>query len=415
MASTASDLTTLDGLFKVQYAKDLVNALPEGLILLKKVPYEEFAKLGDEYRTPVNVSYEGGVSYLGESGGMTALQDAIAGQTKEASVKGSELNIRGFVSNKALAASLGGNKKAFKTATAVKVFGLNATIKRRLETSMWYGQDSIGIVESVTDLGSSKADIVVTAASWAPGFWQGVEKHRLESYTVPGVKSSATAGLIIEGVDLDTRTVTVTYVSAASESVAGDTLHWFSSRAGASTWNEMIGLKKILSNTGSQFGIDASTATVWRGNTYASSGVPSTALFQKAAVKPANRGCMSKLLAVVPTKAWSEMNIDEAALVRRTQGEADGVSGLDGLRLRAANGELEILPSPFIKEGDYFLLPMDEMVRGGALDVSFSLDGERFFQWVPGYSGYELQAMCDQFIFCNKPSHGLYGSGLTYT
>lgn len=418
MSSTANDIAALNGNFKRQYAKKLVNALPEGLILQKRVEFSTATKLGDDFRTMVNVSHEGGVSYLGEDGSLQALSDAIAGQTKEANVKGTELNLRGFITYKALAASLGGDEKAFKNATAFKVFDMNAVVRKRLETSMWYGQDSIATASTVTDLGSNQATVLITDATWAPGIWQGVENHRIAAYASNGTRhNDATVGLKVVGVNLDTKTLTVQYVSAVSEVQSGDTLHWFGSRTGASgaaTYKEMAGLKKILSNTGSLFGIDASTASVWKGNTYTSAGEPSTALLQDAAVKPANRGCMTKLLAVVPTKAWARMNIDESALVRRTQGEADGMTGLDGLKLRAANGQIELLPSPFIKEGDFFLLPEEELLRVGAIDVTFSLDGERFFRYLDGYNGYELQCMCDQAIFMNKPSYGLYGSGLSY-
>lgn len=418
LAGTGNDVAALDGNFKRQFAKKLVNALPEGLILQKRVDFSTATKLGDDFQTMVNVSHEGGVSYLGEDGSIQALVDAVAGQTKMALVKGTELNLRGFISYKALAASLGGDEKAFKNATAFKVFDMNAVLRKRLEQSMWYGQDSLATCGTVTDLGSNLATVVITDATWAPGFWQGVESHKIVSYAANGTRhSDATVGLKITAVDLDTKTLTVQYVSAVTEVQAGDTLHWFGSRTGASgaaTYSEMAGLKKILTNTGLLFGINASSASVWKGNTDSTGGTPSTALLQNAAVKPANRGCMTKLLAVVPTKAWAAMNIDESALVRRTQGEADGVSGLEGLKLRAANGTIEILPSPFIKEGDYFLLPEDELLRVGAIDVTFSLDGERFFRWLDGYNGYELQCMCDQAIFLNKPSYGLYGSGLTY-
>jgi hypothetical protein len=411
----SNDVAALNGNFKRQYASKLVNALPDGSLLQKRIEFTRATKLGDDFATMVNISHEGGVSYLGEGGAVQALADAIAGQTKQATVKGTELNLRAFISYKALAASLGGDEKAFKNATAFKVFDMNSVVRKRLEISMWYGQDSIGVVSSVTDLGSNLATVVITDASFAPGFWQGVEGHRLASYTSGGTRhSDATSGLKIVSVDLENKTLTVSYVSAVTEVQAADTLHWFGSRTGSSTYNEMVGLKKILSNTGSLFGIDASTASVWKGNLYPTAGQPSIPLLQRAAVKPANRGCMGKLLAVIPTKAWAEMSIEEGALVRRTQSESNAVSGFDGLRVRAANGELEIVPSPFVKEGDFFLLPEDEMLRVGAIDVTFSLDGERFFRYLDGYNGYELQCMCDQAIFINKPSFGLYGSGLTY-
>lgn len=46
-------LSTLDGLFKRVYADAIVDLVPEGLRLLKAIPFQESKKLGESYNQPV--------------------------------------------------------------------------------------------------------------------------------------------------------------------------------------------------------------------------------------------------------------------------------------------------------------------------------------------------------------------------
>lgn len=412
----ASSVTVLNGLFKVVYNKDIVNALPDNAILQKLFPDLTAAtKLGQEYRTPITLSHEGGVSYLGESGDLTTLNDAVSLQMKEAQIKGTEMILRGLITNKAIASSLGGDTKAFKKATSVKVFGMNASLRHRIEASLLYGQSGLGVVSTVTDLGSNLAEIVITDATWAPGIWIGTEGAFVDSFT--STTKNNTGTLAINKVDLDNKKLTVLYTGTiASDVTAGDNLFFQGSAVDGGTFNEMVGLKKIITNTGALFNINAGSYSMWKGNSDASVGDASFSQLQDAAVKPANRGCAEKLVALVPTKYWTQLNKNEAALRRYDVSMGDKAkNGFKSLSFDAANGELEIVKHPMVKEGDFFLLPKDCVVRVGASDITFALDGESFFRPLEKQSGFMMEAYTDQAVFLTKPSYSYYASGVTYS
>lgn len=413
--SGASNLTNLDGLFKIVWHKEIVNALPDNAICQKRWDLSQAQKLGDEYRTPVSLSHEGGVTYLGESGDIADLNDAIAGQMQHAAVKGSEMNLRGLLTYKALAASLGGDQKAFKKATAVKVFDMNASIRHRIEASMLYGQSGLGVVKTATDLTGGVAEIVITDAEWAPGMWIGTEGHFIDSFT--GTTKNNSGTLQITKVDLTNKKLTVAYSGTfASDVAVGDLLFFKGSAVDGGTFKEMAGLKKIISNSGTLFGINAGSYSLWQGNSVSNAGDASFGLLQDTAVLPANRGCMQKLVALVPTKFWTALNKNESALRQYDASYGEKAkNGFRSLSFYAANGELEIVRHPMVKEGDLFLVPEDCVTRVGATDVTFSLDGESFFRPLEKQNAFMLQCMTDQALFLTKPSYAAYASGVTYT
>jgi hypothetical protein len=418
MAETgASNITTLNGLFKVVYHREIVNAIPDNAILQKRFGELSAAeKVGAEYRMPVVLSHEGGITYLGESGDLADLNSAVSMQMKEVTVKGSEMNLRGLLTYKALAASLGGSEKAFKKSTSQKVFGMNASIRHRIECSMLYGQSGLGTLSTVTDLGSNVAELVITDATWAPGIWIGTEGHSIDSFTGTA-KNNSSGALVITKVDLDSKKLTVTYTGTLSnEAAAGDDLYFTGSAVNGGTFNEMVGLKKIITNSGSLFGINAGSYSLWKGNTVSSAGDASFGLLQDTAVKPANRGCAQKLVALVPTKFWTSLNKNESALRQYDVSYGDKAkNGFRSLSFYAANGELEIVRHPMVKEGEFFLLPEDCVVRVGSTDVTFSLDGESFFRPLEKQNGFMLECLTDQAIFLTKPSYAAYASGVTYS
>lgn len=418
MAETGfSGLTQLNGDFKVVYNKDIVNALPDNAILQKRFPDLTAAtKLGLEYRTPITLSHEGGFTYLGESGDLTDLANAVSLQMREASIKGTELNLRGVITNKAIGASLGGGDKAFKKAATIKALAMNASMRHRIEASLLYGQSGIGTVASINDLGGNSGEIVITDASWAPGMWIGTEGASIDSFTGT-TKNNASAALVITKVNLDLKKLTVTYSGTFSSEVAvSDVLFFTGSNLGSNSFAEMVGLQKILTNTGSLFGIDASAFSMWAGNSSTSVGDASFKQLLDAAIKPANRGCAQTLVALVPTKYWSQLNADEAALRRYDASKGDTAkNGFKSLEFEAANGTLQVVKHPMVKEGDMFLLPENEVVRVGAYDVTFALDGETFFRPLEKQNGFMMQADTDQALFLTKPSYGLFGTGVSYS
>lgn len=410
----------MDGLFKKVYADKLVDLIPDFAILQKKLDFVSAEKeTGAFYAQPVQLSQEAGFSYLGTSGAVAALQTVANGVTKEAQIYGSELVLRSQLAYTALSRASKKGEKAFQRASSFKVTDMNDSMRKRIEIAMLYGQVGVGTVESATDLTGGVCEIVITAGTWAGGIWAGAEGARLDAFTTT-TKNNASGVLTITKVDSDNRKLTCTFTGTlATEVAADDVLYFQSSNAGSSSFNEMAGLQKIITNTGSLFNVDASVYSLWKGSTSSSVGQISLGKLQAAIAGAVNKGLMEKVICLLSPKAWGVLNSDQAALRAYDSGYSGSKAenGSEALTFHGVNGGMEIVAHPLVKDGDAFVLPLDSVQRIGSVDLSFAIpgmDGEQFFRLVDGYNAVELQCMADQAIFIEKPAHAVYLSGITY-
>ncbi len=412
MSSTANTLSTLNGLFKVVYASELIDAVPDFAVLQKRIAFKSDDKIGAYYAQPINLSQEAGFTYGGETDANAAgldLNDAVAGAMKEAQVKGSELILRGQLTYKAMSRAAAGGKAAFKKATAWKVVDMNNAMRKRLEIAMLYGQIGVGTV-----LTNTSGALVLTTGTWAGGIWAGAEGAKLEAFTTNAATATQhDTTLTISAVDADTRTVTVTGTS--SSVVANDILFFLGSKT-TTGFNEMAGLQKIIANTGSLFAIDASAFSLWKGTTDSSFGVPSFSRFMQSVAKAVNKGLMEKVLLLVSPKCFGVLNSDQAALrmYDATYKESKGAQGFEALVFHSTNGACEIVSHPMVKDGDAFIVPEESLTRIGSADLVFGLGEDEFVQYIANKAVYEVQCFADQAIFCERPAHCVYVSGITY-
>ena len=415
-------VSSLDGLFKVVYADKLLDLIPNFALLQKLVEFSPADKeTGDFYAQPVVLAHEAGFTYNGDAGGTVALNAAAAGVMKEAQVKGSELILRAQMSYAALTRASQKGAKAFERLSRWKVEDMNNAFRKRLEIAMLYGQKGIGTVETATDLGGGLADVVITEGTWAGGIWSGAEGAKLDAFTGT-TKNNASGVLTITAVDSDTRTLTVSYTGVLADEIdPADVLYFQGSNAGAGSFNEMAGLQAIISNTGTLFGINASTYSLWAGNTVSSFGQISFSKLQDAVAKAVNKGLMEDVDVFISPKAWGVLNSDAAALRVFDSSYSVGKSenGSESLVFHSQNGKLTIHAHPLVKDGDGFIVPLSRVMRIGSVDLTFGrpgVDGEEavYFDRVPGYNVLELQAMADQAVFVECPAECVFLTGITY-
>ncbi len=255
-ATGANTLDTLNGLFKEVYAKDLVDLIPDGVKLLQKIPFaKREATLGNFYHQPVVLGLEHGVTFAGSGDDAFSLNDAVPGQLKDAQVRGTQLVLRSVMGYASASRSSEGGAKAFQQATKFLVGNMLRSVTKKLEIEMLYGQ--VGYATLAVN-GVASNIISIPASEWAPGIWAGAEKMPIEQRTSAGtlVKS-----MNVVSVDFDNKQITVDGV--AGTITAGDIL-WHKGAYG----NEFAGIHKIITNTGTLFGIDASAYTLFKGNTY---------------------------------------------------------------------------------------------------------------------------------------------------
>jgi len=401
MADSHVDVSKLDGMFKRLYADESQNLIPEGHRLIKEIEFMKDQKLGDAYHQHVILGLEHGFAYGGNTGSAFALADSISAQTKDANIKGHEMVLRSTISVGAVSRASNGTDEAFMKATSYIVESMYRSFARRLEVQLLYGQSGIGEVLSADD---SADTITINLKDWAPGIWAGAENMKIDIYTAAG--DIVVANLVISAVDFDTRTISFSGSPDLSSVAATNVIYY----AGAKG-NEFAGIDAIIRNTGSLFGINASSYSLWKGNVLGNSGTGrniSLALIESAVVKSMEKGLVDQdVIALISPAQWSTL-ITEANAKRQydqSYNTDKAVAGHKTIEFYSQNGMIKVMPSIYVKQGSCYVLPMDEFARLGSSDITFEQPGYegKFFRLLEGYNGYELRAYTDQALLCKAP------------
>lgn len=421
------DLSSLNGLFKDQFAEEVNELIPDHAILQRDgdnglIKWVEASKqLGELYSVPTLLRSNQGVTYLGEGGSVQALKTPKNAVMKEAQVKGSEMNVRGQIAYKVLSSASEKGPKAFKKASAWLVDDLAFVMHTRIEIAALYGQTGIGTVESATDVSAGvSADIVITEATFAPGMWILLEGATLDAWTGT-TKNNGSGAVTVTTVTTSSRTLRVGYSGTlASEIAAGDVLFFEGARTAGSTYNEFVGLYKQLTDASSTlFNLDRSAYALIQGNTAASTGVITKAKVVDFAMKLLDKGAMGRLTCLVSSKAWGVLNVEDMAL-RRFDGsysKEKSRSGSKEIVYETNHAEIRVIAHPFVKQGEAFLFNSDDVIWVGSSKPTFQVPGfdKEFFRFVDGYNACELQNYADLAIYALKPAQGGVMTGITYS
>jgi len=391
----SNTFSTLNGNFKEVYADSLENLIPEGLVMVKKISFVPRAKEnGNFYNQPVILAQEHGMTFAGPQSGAFSLVDPVPGQIKNAQVQPSQMVLRGVMDYESAARAAKG-RNAFIDATQHLIENMYRSSNKKLEVQLMYGQSGLGVVASVSGL-----IITISTAEWAPGIWSGAENMVIDVYdsSLATNRGSAT----ISAVDMDNRTITVSAVPSGT--VATDVL-FFKGAQG----NEMAGLHKIISNTGTLFNISAASYSLWKSSSQsAASGPLSFSLIQKAISKAVEKGLDEKVCVLVNPRAWANLLTDQAANRRLDSSYKVGKveTGNEAIEFYSQNGVIEIISSNYVKEGYAYLMAPKHFMRIGATELTFKVPGrdEEFFLQLQSQAGYELRCYTDQALFCKAPA-----------
>jgi hypothetical protein len=404
MAANNTFSGSLNAMFKENYADKIEDLIPDGVKLLNLVKFMPKDKQpGNLYHQPVILGLEHGVTFASSDEDAFNLNAPVAGVIKDAQVRGYPLVLRSVLGYTAASRAAQGGKQAFMDATKYLVSNMLRSVTKKLEIEMFYGQMGYALVSS-----NSGTVITIQTAEWAPGVWAGAEGMPIEIRDTTGATSKGE--FVVSSVDMDARTVTLNANPGAL--VSGDVI-WHKGAYG----NEFPGVHKILTNSGTLFNINAGTYNLFKGNNYsAGSAALSFNKLNLAAARGVEKGQDGKLIAFVNPRAWSNMMNDQAAL-RRYDGsysKEKAELGAKSILFHSQNGEIEIHPSIYIKEGYAFLLNIEDWMRVGSQDVSFKRpgQGEEFFRDLENSAGYELRLYTDQAVFCMAPGRSTLVSSI---
>ena len=406
MASSSNNFSdTLNANFKIVYADKIENLIPDGVKLLNRISFSgREAQLGNLYSQPLVLGLEHGVTFAGSTDDAFALNPPIAGQLKEAQVRGSQMVLRSVLGYAAAARAAGGGQRAFEDSTKFLVQNMMRSMAKKLEIELLYGQIGYGVVAS-----TAGNVITISAQEWAPGIWAGANNMPLEIRSAAGaIRGYAT----VVSVNMDLFQVTVDLMPAG---VIATDIIW---HKGAYN-NEFAGIHKILTNTGVLFNIDASQYDLFKGNTVTLSptGPLSFAVIQDAIARGVEKGLDSDVCVFVNPRSWADLLTEQAALRMYDQSyrTSESENGSQEITFHGQNGKVEIVPSIYVKGGYCYVLAMEDFMRVGSTDITFRRpgQGDDFFRELENNAGYELRAYTDQAVFCMAPGRSTLVANIT--
>lgn len=336
------------------------------------------------------------------------MNPAISGVIKDAQVKGTPAVMRSLLGYAAASRAAQGGQAAFMDATKYVVSNMLRSMTKKLEIQMLYGQMGLGKISSV-----ASNVLTIKTSEWAPGIWAGAEGMPLDVYDSASISFPQAGTLrgtsVVKSVDMDLRTVTLEVaIPGIVTTLNSEDVVFQADFYG----KEFPGIHRILISTGILFNIDSSKYNLFKGNQFDGlAGALSFSKLNKASTRAVEKGLEGKLLALTNPRGWADMLNDQAALRSYDQSYSASQleNGANKLKFHSQNGEIEITPSIYVKEGHCFLLSMDEWIRVGSSDVSFQRPGQsdKFFRDLENSAAYELRLFTDQALFTSAPGRNV--------
>lgn len=360
------------------------------------------------------------VTFADDTEGAFALNPPVAGQIRDAALRGYQLLLRSVMSYGAASRALGPGERAFEDATKFLVGNMLSSLAKKLEIEVMYGQMGYSVVDANVTLTGATTVIALSPAEFASGIWSGAEQMPIEIVRANALLAGASGANspVVVGVNLDARTITVTGYTNGTALLATDQVY----HKGA-FGKEFAGIHKILVNTGALFGIDATQYTLWKGSEYDASGgnpanaeVLSFAIMQQAIARGVAKGLDTDVKVLVNPGHWDDLLTEQAALRMYDSSYSTSLAenGSKTIKFHSQNGMVEIIPSIYIKEGYAYVMCIEDWVRVGSTDITFKRPGQEgnFFRELEDHAGYELRAYTDQATFCAKPGRSVIIKGL---
>lgn len=406
-------LGNLNGFYKQIYGDNLLKLVPDNSKLINAIGFERRKKLGDLYHVAVALQNEQGFTYNNGSGNGFDLSGPVAMGTQDAQIRGSEIVLQSQISYKAAAAAAD-SKTAFAEATSMIFENMMESAANRLELAVLYGQSSKGAITASANVSATTATITLSAASWSIGLWTGRIGAKIELYTGAGalISSGLNSVFNVEGIDIPNRRLTIsgttTGITALGTAASGfaasnGAIHWYGARTA-----EMVGIDKIITTSGTLFGIDNTLYPLWKGCEYTVSGALTLDEIRKSVDIAVSQGLNEEVKAYCSPRVFTSLTNNVMAYRRFDQSYkgSEAQQGFESIKIYASNGVISVEPHTIVKQGEVFLIPTKRFMRVGATDFTMQTPGmgNDIFLQLTTKAAYEVRMYTDQAVFCESPA-----------
>ncbi len=408
----ASTLTSLNSVFKYVHDKKLRDLKPNSSIVYELAPFDEENAVGREYRAPVVLSYELGFTF--GDGSAFAYNDDVAGVYEEIEVNPNPVVLKSRLSIEA-ADRMKRSEKSLLNHVALRAGQMKMSLLKMAEIEMLHGRSGVGVISgNPATPTATTATVILTAATWAPGIWGGMEGCKLEVRNSGGTKINANADVVLVSVDFANKTLNVSGNATDMTDLADGHILYF---VGAYT-NGQYGIKYQLDTSGTVFGINNSTYALFKAQEKAVSGaLTMKQVLDGRALAVARAGLDSDAVLLCSTAAFENLNVDLGALAAIDQrySSSKQEAGTQGIVYHGQGGKIKIMPHPMVMEGDAFLIPEKGLKKIGSTDITFKdIDGsDEAWKHLEGYHAYQLTCRYSFQVLISEPAKCVYFSAIT--
>lgn len=414
-----AELSTLDGLFKEVYADEIKNLVPESSHLSKAVKFEKASQQGRKYVQPVIVSSVGGFT-VGANNQAYTLNASAGMVTADAEITSPSLVLRQAIPYGQLAQSTS-DAGSFANATRLTVEVMIEAVTKRNEINYLYGDSGIGQTDTSVNVDTTHTTVTIESGSWSAGIWSGTETNTsLNFYDHTGtlVSSGADSVFVVDAVDIDNKALTIsgtatgiaaldTAIAAANSASSYCSIYFLGTKG-----VESKGLQSICQTSGTLFNIDNSVYSLFKGNDVSISAPLTISGLLGAFSSAIGRGLEEETTIYLNPKTWLALatNLESIRRVDASYSPSKTEDGTEAIEIYTSAGRSKIVPHLFVKEADVFILPLKRLLRTGASDLTFTLDGMegKFFRQLENQAGFELRCFSSQSIFTAYPSKCSY-------
>lgn len=423
---TVATFDNVQGGAKRVYDTVIHNLLPKSAVCVTRASWEKGTRsIGESYQIPICVIPPNGFTFAGSTGTTTStLKAGRPMKIVQAAVTPFEMDLREQTLWKNISRMAEQGLGAVDSYFGELMKNMKLAAMNRLEATTLLGQNGVGVVESCTG-GSTTATVVITAASWRPGFWWAMgQGSTYDSFTSTAL-NNASGPLILATITTSTRTLTFTCTgTATSECAAADVLY-FEGAWDGTTFSEQPGLLVQAANTsGTSLGISATIYQNWAGNTKSIGGVASFDIVEDLCGELRDRGCADAISIMVANKNYGGLSSEMRSMrvIDSSYQPSKQKSGQRSIGFESPEiGELEVVIHPFMAWGDIYLQQDAQIARVGSADIGFGVPGlpnngkEQFLRNVQDGNYAELIMYTDQCIANKRPNFAYKGTGVTQT
>lgn len=403
----ADIVTNMNELHKKVYndKRKVPNLIPDVAKIQKSlIKFESKQKLGQKFVVGVRLAYPGGFTKAKGDGtaGAFALNEVRGGTQKAAELDPYQLLLRDQMSYEDAGKAVEG-EASFIDGVGFFYEGLQLSARKELEALLLYGSSGVGVVETYT---AGDPSIVIKAAEFAAQLWAGREGHDVT--VMSGATSTARGTVTITKVDTENRKI---WLSGTVTGAAADDVLYIANGYG----KEMPGIHKILSNTGSMFGIDAGTYSLWKGSHLSLASKPlSFQSLKRVLTMATNKGLYGKMDILVNPASWDDLQESVEGTRSTTDKDVKKVEiGTEEILYHSQNGTSAIHSHPMVKQGYAYGLFTQSWKRVGSVDLQLGAPGfDTPWFHLPSNAGIEARIYTNQGIISEQPGWNFMVSGI---